>query len=371
MLQDKLPERHTVLVVDDESSIVRLSKRILDRNGYRVITAESAEEARARLREQPIHLILTDINMPGESGLNLIASIRDEFKETAAVMVSGIDDPITAGQALDLGVYGYIIKPFEPNELIINVANALRRRSLEIKNRRYQEHLEEEVQARTAQLRATLQRLEEASLDTIMRLSKAGEFKDEDTGAHIVRISRFAAVVAKRLGLGEQTATRILYAAPMHDIGKIGVPDHILLKPGPLDSDELAIMKNHTRIGADILGSARSGFLQLAEVIALTHHEKWDGTGYPLGLKGKTIPLAGQVTAIVDVFDALTSRRPYKPAFSLERTYEIIVAGKGRHFCPEVVEAFFQVREEIEAIRDEYRDNTEKMPVGRQRPSIV
>ena len=182
------------------------------------------------------------------------------------------------------------------------------------------------MQARTAELRETLDRLqvtlgrlEKVSLDTIIRLSRAGEYKDQDTGAHILRMSKYASALARRMGLGERVAQWILYASPMHDIGKIGIPDNILLKPGPLDAQEWEIMMAHTTIGGRILSGAESGFIRLAEVIALTHHEKWDGSGYPLGLAGPRIPLAGQITAMADVFDALTSERPYKPAFSLEK----------------------------------------------------
>lgn len=355
---------NNILVVDDEHAILRILDQLLTRNGYEPATADCGQAAREALRSRQFALVLCDINMPGESGLDLVAYIKSEFPQTAVVMVSAIDDPKVADQAMELGVYGYIIKPFELNEVLINTANALRRRQLEIASSEYQERLETEVQTRTvelrttlARLRSTLDQLEKASLDTIVRLSRAGEYKDQDTGAHILRMSHYASALAGRIGLGERTAQLILYASPMHDIGKIGIPDHILLKPGALDPVEWEIMKTHTEIGANILNGAKTGFLRLAETIAATHHEKWDGSGYPRGLKGKAIPLAGQIVAVADVFDALCSERPYKPAFPLEKTYRIIEEGRGVHFRPDLVDAFMDVREEIEELRDRYRDD--------------
>ena len=218
--------------------------------------------------------------------------------------------------------------------------------------RNYQKQLEAEVDRKTIQLQKTLEALQFASLDSIHRLSRAAEYKDEDTGAHIERMSRYSEAVARKMGLCRKTVERILYAAPMHDVGKIGVPDKILLKPGPLDPDEWEIMKKHTTIGARILSGSRTGFIKLAEVIALTHHERWDGTGYPQGLKGTRIPLAGRITAIADVFDAMTTRRPYKEPFSVEKSFDIIRESKGTHFDPDVVDAFLAIKEEILAIKE-------------------
>jgi putative two-component system response regulator len=192
-------------------------------------------------------------------------------------------------------------------------------------------------------------------LDTVQRLSYAAEYKDEDTGTHIKRMSNYAAAIARKMGLPDKTVEIILYASPMHDIGKIGIPDRVLLKPAKLDPEEWEIMKTHTTIGASILHGSDAEFIKLAEVIALTHHEKWDGTGYPKGLKGHEIPMAGHITAIADVFDALVSKRPYKEAFPVEKAFQIIKDSRGTHFKPELVDVFFSVQQEILDIKEHYK----------------
>ncbi len=193
------------------------------------------------------------------------------------------------------------------------------------------------------------------SLDTIYKLSRAAEYKDKNTGAHIMRMSEYCAVIARRIGLDETDVDMAAYGAPMHDVGKIGIPDRILLKPGKLDPDEWEIMKQHTIIGAQILAGSDAEFISLAEVIALTHHEKWDGSGYPRGLRKSEIPLAGRIVAIADVFDALTSQRPYKEPFPTEESLDMIRQSRGTHFDPEVVDAFFMIEDEIVAIKNRYR----------------
>ncbi len=266
------------------------------------------------------------------------------------------------------GAYDYITKPFNLDEVVLSVDRALEKRRLELENRDYQQHLEQKVARRTKQLRRALEKIRGASLDTIFRLSRAAEYRDEDTGAHIKRMSHYSAAVAGKMGLNEETVEIILYAAPMHDVGKIGIPDHILLKPGKLDTNEWAIMKQHTVIGAKILEGSEAEFIELAKVIALTHHEKWDGSGYPDRLRGSKIPLAGRITAIADVFDALTSKRPYKEPFSLEKSFDIIKEGRENHFDPKVVEAFFAVEDEILSIREKYKDEHESLLVRMASP---
>ena len=363
MLIDTSKDEYFILVVDDEPDIHNLLKQLLEMHGYFVSTAGSAEAAREQLKKTDFHLVLSDINMPGESGFQLLSFIRRTYPKTAVVMISAIDEPRIAVQALEMGVYGYITKPFKLNEVLINTANALRRRHLEVAARTYQERLESEVAARTKELQHTLDRLrstyeqlEQASLETVIRLARAGEYKDQDTGAHILRMGHFAAALARKVGLGEKVASHMLYAAPMHDIGKIGIPDDILLKPGKLDEEEWKIMKAHTTIGADILSGADRGFIRLAEIIALTHHEKWDGSGYPHGLKGNEIPLAGQITAVADVYDALSSVRPYKPAFPPEKVMAIMREMQGNHLKTDLVDAFFEIQSELKEISNAFRD---------------
>jgi putative two-component system response regulator len=217
----------------------------------------------------------------------------------------------------------------------------------------YRKELEFEVNKRTEELKQASEKIQAASLETIYRLSIASEYKDEDTGAHIKRMSRYCAAVARCMGLDENTVSAILYAAPMHDLGKIGIPDQILAKPGKLDPIERDIMKLHTVIGAKILQGSDAEIIKLGGTIALTHHEKWDGTGYPGGLKGKEIPMAGRITAVVDVFDALTSKRPYKEPFSDEKSMVIIRSWRGSYFDPEVVDAFIAIQDEIMTIKEQ------------------
>lgn len=205
-------------------------------------------------------------------------------------------------------------------------------------------------------LSEAVKKLQGASQETIYRLVLAAEYKDEDTSSHIQRMSHYSALVARALGLSEREVQEILHASPMHDVGKIGIPDWILLKPGKLDPGEWEIMKTHTTIGAGILEDSESEIIKAAEVIALSHHEKWDGSGYPFGLRENDIPLSGRIASIADVFDALTSKRPYKEAYPEERAFAIILKESGRHFDPEVVEAFFSVREEILSIKKKFKD---------------
>ncbi len=205
---------------------------------------------------------------------------------------------------------------------------------------------------RTEHLRLDLDKLKQASLDTILRLVRSAEYKDPYAGAHNMRMSAYSAAIARKMGLGNNVAQWILYAAPMHDIGKIGIPERILLKPGKLDPDEWEIMKQHTLIGARILEGVKAGYLKLAKTIALTHHERWDGTGFPRGLKGKAIPQVGQITAIANVFDTLTSKRPYKEAFSLEKSFTIIEESRGSRFNHDVVDAFFAIKDEIISMKN-------------------
>ncbi len=224
----------------------------------------------------------------------------------------------------------------------------------------YRKELEVEVTLRTEELKQAFEKIKAASLDTIYRLSMAAEFRDDDTGAHIKRMSLYTAAIARSMGLTEHAIENILYAAPMHDLGKIGIADLILLKPAGLTPAEWEIMKQHTLIGAKILKGSDAEFIRLGEVIALSHHEKWDGSGYPTGLKGIEIPIACRITAIADVFDALTTKRPYKEAFSVEKSLAIIREGRGNHFDPDVVDAFLSIQDEILTIKKQYNEGEKK-----------
>jgi putative two-component system response regulator len=264
-------------------------------------------------------------------------------------------------RALELGADDFLAKPVEMIELMARVRSLLKVKAYNDYRLEYQSRLEAEVAAKTEEIKRALETAKGASLETIYRLSKASEYKDEDTGEHILRISHYTSAIARGLGFSGQDIETLLYAAPMHDIGKIGIPDYILLKPAKLDEAEWEIMKQHTVIGARILSQSSSGFMSMAEVIAISHHERWDGSGYPHGLKGEDIPLVGRITAMADVFDALTSKRPYKEAFPVDKAFSILREGSGTHFDPSVVEAFFRVQDEILHIKKTFQDSVESL----------
>ena len=361
--KSQMEKRPKILVVDDEEKNLRLMEALLLPLGYEVIMANNGEEALEKAQEMPPDVILLDIMMPKMDGFEVAKRLKGE-EETGIipiVMVTALREVDDRVKALEVGADDFLTKPVDKTELRARVQSLLKVKAYNDHMRNYQKELEAEVAKRTEQLRLAFEKIKTASLDTIYRLSRAAEYKDEDTGAHILRMSNYSAAVARRMGQNDRTVESILYAAPMHDVGKIGTPDRILLKPGKLDADEWKIMKQHTTIGGNILGGSNAGFIRLAEMIALTHHEKWDGSGYPKGLKASKIPLAGRIVAIADVFDALTSKRPYKQPFSLEKSYGIIKEGKGNHFDPNVVDAFFAIEDEILSIKEKYEDEKESL----------
>lgn len=352
------PDSPTILVVDDEPRNLRLMAALLIPMGCQVQLAENGEEALKMLEEISPDVILLDVMMPGMDGYEVARQVkaREKTRSIPIVMVTALQGVTDRVKALEAGADDFLTKPVDKSELTARVRSLVKVKAYHDHMKDHQKELEAAVERRTRELKIAMSRLELAALDTVYRLSTAAEYKDEDTGAHIKRMSNYSAAVARQLGAGEITCNRILHAAPMHDVGKIGIPDRILLKPGKLTPEEWIIMKQHTTMGGRILEGADSPHLRLAEIIALTHHEKWDGSGYPRGLAGKKIPLVGQIVAISDVFDALTSRRPYKEPFSLEKSFAIIREGRGAHFAPHVVDAFFAVEKKILEIKEKYQD---------------
>jgi putative two-component system response regulator len=356
-MQSESPTQR-VLILDDEDQIRTLLARLLSGQGYECDTAESAAEARRMLKETSYGLVLSDVNMPGESGLDFTREVLAQYRDIAVVMVTGLDDRSYAEVATEHGAYGYILKPFKPNELIINVGNAFRRRALEIENRGHRDRLERTVLERTADLRKTIQQLETSDAElrrlreeTIRRLSWAAEFRNQETGEHIIRMSLYCALLARLAGVDRDRAEMIRIASPMHDVGKIGIPDRILLKPGRLTDDERTVMEGHAEMGHLILAGSQVELLDLAALMALTHHERIDGTGYPTGLRGDEIPLEGRITAIADVFDALTSDRVYRPAFQPDEARTMMVGARGTHFDAELLDLFFGSYDDVLEIR--------------------
>ncbi|HVS03662.1 MAG TPA: HD domain-containing phosphohydrolase [Thermoanaerobaculia bacterium] len=337
-----------MLVVDDEAYIRELLVRYLESEGYDCATAGSVDAALARLDQEPFTLLISDINMPGKSGMELLATVRVNHPHLAVIMVTAVDDRRTAIDALKLGAFGYVIKPFDMNEISINVANAVERRRLALLSQAHQERLEEEVRRRTVQIRS---REEEIAL----RLVAAAEYRDTDTGAHVRRIGLFSAALGRQLRWPAQMLDDLHVAAMMHDIGKIGVPDSILLKPGSLTAEEFEIIKQHTVIGASILEESHIPMLEMAAEIALSHHERWDGGGYPQGLSGEAIPQTARIVAVVDVYDALIHDRVYRPAWPEENVVALLRSDRGLHFDPQLVDAFLEILPEIHDIRRKVR----------------
>lgn len=344
-------EHARILVVDDEPYIREILSRWLTEEGYRCTQAPNAGAALEALRGDAYELLISDIRMPEMSGLDLLIKVREEFDDLAVIMVTAVDDRETAIRTLELGAFGYVIKPFDQNEVLISVANVVERRRLALVSRNYQHQLEEEVRDRTADIRV---REEEISL----RLVSAAEYRDEETGAHIRRMGQYAEVLASALGWSSDRVDEIRLAAPMHDIGKIGIPDSILLKPGKLTDDEFDTIKRHTTIGAGILTGSGIPLLQMAEEIAISHHEKWDGSGYPRGVTASEIPEAGRIVAVADVYDALVHDRVYRPAMPEEKALGIMREGRGQHFDETVFDCFLDILPQFRQIQERVADES-------------
>jgi putative two-component system response regulator len=324
---------------------------VLTQAGYRCEIAHDAHSARVLCAAEEFDLVIADVDLPDDAGLGLLEFIIAESPETATVMVLNPDEPELADRAIEVGTYSYVIKPFKPNDVLLAVRNALQRRKLEMENRAHRETLEQIVRARTNALERSATRLKLSREETVRRLSRAVEYRDEETGGHTERMSAYSALLAGKLGLDYES---IRIASPMHDVGKVALPDNLLLRPGALDAEERAEMERHTWIGYQILAGSGSALLELGATIALTHHEKWDGTGYPRQLSGSAIPMEGQVAAVADVFDALTSDRPYRKAFSLEETMDTMRQERGKHFDPRLVDIFFENVDQLVEIRDRH-----------------
>jgi putative two-component system response regulator len=344
-----MKDKPVILIVDDQMQNIELLEAYLAPHGYEIIRAVNGEDALDKLSRTQIDLILLDIMMPGMDGFEVTRRVRQSEKNhlLPIILVTALWETEDRIKGIEAGCDDFISKPLDKSELLARISSLLKVKDYNDLMLNYRKALESEVAGRTEQLNQALQRLKTASLDTIYRLSMASEYKDEDTGGHIKRVSRYSAAIARKMGLDANSIETILYAAPMHDLGKIGIPDQILMKCGKLNTDEWKIMKFHTTIGAKILHGSDAEFIKLGEIIALSHHEKWDGSGYPNELKGTTIPISGRITAIADVFDALMSKRPYKEAFSLEISLSIVKQGRGTHFDPDVVDAFFDIQDEI------------------------
>jgi putative two-component system response regulator len=324
-MPEQLEQDQCVLIVDDEERVRRSLHRILRSAGYRCEEACDVDEALEVLERESVALVLSDIRMPGRSGLELVEHVKTKLDpQTVCITVTAVDNTSVAVDALSRGAYAYIIKPFDMNEILIQVESGLRRRRLELAQRKLQHELERQVRQQTETIRHSREEI-------ALRLISASQYRDTETGAHIRRIGLYTAKMAELMGMDDETIDVLRVAAPMHDVGKIGIPDAILLKPGRLTADEFEEMKKHTTIGASILRGSSTDLLKLAERIALEHHEWWNGSGYPQGLRGEEITLEARMVAVADVFDALTHDRVYKEAWPVSKALALIEDESGTH----------------------------------------
>ncbi len=340
-----------LLIVDDSPANLMILEKILSRQNCRVSQATSGEQALEIVYADKPELILLDVMMPGMNGFEVCRSLKSapDTAHIPVIFVTAADEIDQVKEGFASGGADFIRKPFQPDELVA-------RGRLHIENIRLRGHLEAQVRARTAELSGALKNLHGANQELIRRLSQAAELRDNETANHLHRMSHYSVAIARAIGLDEEVLAMLAQASPMHDIGKIGIPDRILLKPGKLTPEEFAEMKKHPQIGADLLSGLEAPIIRMAATIALTHHEKFDGSGYPHGLKGKEIPIEGRIVAIADVFDALTTSRPYKEPWPVEKAVAFMREQSGKHFDPQLIARFDEVHDEIMAIFSKLSD---------------
>lgn len=345
-----------ILVVDDKPANVMLLEQLLEEEGYNNVysTTDSREVVRI-YQEEKIDLILLDIRMPYMDGIEVMVALKDVIGDDdylPILVLTAQTDMETHQKALSVGARDFITKPFQPWEIFQRIHNMLETRYFFYRQRTRANELDAEVRKRTKEIHDT-------QLEVLRRLGCAGEYRDNETGAHVLRMSKSCKLLAQKANLDEEFTQLLLEASPMHDVGKIGIPDNILLKPGRLTDEERAHMNLHVEIGVDIIGDFNTPVLEMARQIAQTHHEKWDGTGYPKGLVGQKIPIEGRIAAICDVFDALMSARPYKKAWTLEKATNLLSEEAGKHFDPNLIKLFLEIVPEVVKLRGEYPDEDE------------
>lgn len=342
-------DKKQILIVDDQKVNIDILVNILE-DEYELLIANSGEVALGILTKECVDLILLDIVMAQMSGYDVCEAIKHdpELKDIPIIFLTSQQGMTEKKKGFDLGAVDYITKPFNVEELKVRISAHLTQYLIQKKVLVENEQLAQEVDLREIMLEDANAELRAAYLETIERLSRAAEYKDDRTGFHVKRVGEISAIIAGKMGLDNKMVHAIRHAAPLHDIGKIGIPEGILLKPGRLTVEEYELMKKHTSIGKDILKDSSSYIINLAEIIAYTHHERWDGKGYPLGLVGEQIPVVSRVVAIADVFDALISERPYKRAFTFNEALAIIMEEEHGHFSEDVLSAFLSSLDDIE-----------------------
>ena len=340
------------MVVDDEPSVCILLSERLAQDGYQCRTALSGEEALELLASEPAEVVISDLRMNGMSGMVLLEEVHNRFPHAAFMVATGVDDIQVSIEAMKKGACDYLVKPIQLDSVVASVERALEKKRLEIELDNYRHNLEFMVEQRTRQLQAAMKRVELTYDETLEALGAALDLRDTETAGHSERVSRYALALAKTMGCADDQLKQMRRGSYLHDIGKIGIPDSILLKEGKLTPEEMIVMQSHVRVGYDIV--CRIAFLAGAAEIVLTHQERYDGTGYPQGLVGSEIPLGARIFAVADTLDAMTSDRPYRRALPFEAARDEVLREGGRQFDPEVVLAFLKIPENVwEEIRAE------------------
>ncbi len=344
-------ENMKILSIDDNKTnllIIESYAKILNLEIESFLNPKEALEASF---ENEYDLVIVDYMMPEINGLEFIQSFRQNNQNTPIIMLTAVGDDMELQiKALEYGANDFLSKPINAPAFKARIINMLKLRKSQLLLQDKALLLQDEVNSATI-------RLKESEHETLQMLGKSAEYKDPETNAHTQRVAYYCKLLARVYGLDENLQDIIFYASPFHDLGKIGIPDKILLKPGKLDDDEFSIMKNHAKIGYEILKGSKSKYLKAGGVIAYNHHEKYDGTGYPNGLKGENIPIFGRITAIADVFDALTSSRPYKKAWSLEEAFDFLIREKEVHFDPKLVDLFIENKNEVIDIHNKFKED--------------
>ncbi len=350
-MEDEVEKQVKIVAVDDEEVNLLLIEELVKRIGLNIVTFSNAYEALEFIKHNKVDVLLVDYMMPGIDGLEVIKTVHEIDPAVISVMITAAGDSRELKlKALEAGATEFLTKPIDAFELQVRIRNLVTIRSAYNILDNFNRMLKSEIARATEEIISR-------ERETLHVLSNVAEYKDPETGNHITRVAHYSRLLAREYGLNTSEQELLFYTAPLHDVGKVGIPDSILLKPGRLTPEEFEIMKTHTTIGYNLMKKYKNKYLQKGALIALTHHEKYDGTGYPEGLKGENIPICGRIVAVADVFDALVSERPYKPAWPLDKAFSLISSESGKHFDPQLAEIFLSHRQEIEKIFYRFSDN--------------